>query len=44
MVGAIVLTLQHKRNVKRQNISAQIGRTREDAVELVDVQSGRGLG
>ena len=42
MVGAIVLTLQHKRNVKRQNISAQIGRTREEAVELVDVQSGRG--
>ena len=43
MVGAIVLTLQHKRDVKRQNISAQIGRTREEAVELVDVQSGRGL-
>ena len=43
MVGAIVLTLQHKRDVKRQNISAQIGRTREEAVELVEVESGRGL-
>jgi NADH-quinone oxidoreductase subunit J len=43
MVGAIVLTLQHKRDVKRQNISAQVGRTREEGVELVEVQSGRGL-
>jgi NADH-quinone oxidoreductase subunit J len=38
-----VLTLQHKRDVKRQNVSAQVGRTREEGVELVEVQSGRGL-
>ena len=43
MVGAIVLTLQHKRDAKRQNIAAQVGRTRQEAVELVEVQSGRGL-
>ena len=43
MVGAIVLTLQHKRDVKRQNIAAQVGRTREEGVELVHVESGRGL-
>jgi NADH-quinone oxidoreductase subunit J len=44
MIGAIVLTLQHKRDVKRQNVSAQVGRTREKSVELVEVESGRGLG
>ena len=43
MIGAIVLTLQHKRDVKRQNVSAQVGRTREKSVELVEVASGRGL-
>jgi NADH-quinone oxidoreductase subunit J len=44
MVGAIVLTLQHRRDVKRQSITAQVGRTREEGVELVHVDSGRGLG
>jgi len=43
MIGAIVLTLQHQRNVRRQSVSAQIARTREEAVELVDVETGRGL-
>ena len=43
MIGAIVLTLQRQRNVRRQSVSAQIARTREEAVELVDVESGRGL-
>jgi NADH-quinone oxidoreductase subunit J len=43
MIGAIVLTLQHKRDVRRQKVSAQVGRTREEAVELVEVESGRGL-
>jgi len=43
MIGAIVLTLQHKRDVKRQKVSAQVGRTREQSVELVEVASGRGL-
>ena len=43
MIGAIVLTLHHKRDVRRQSISAQVGRTREMAVEVVQVESGRGL-
>jgi len=43
MIGAIVLTLQHKQGVRRQSIAAQVGRTREMAVEVVKVESGRGL-
>jgi NADH-quinone oxidoreductase subunit J len=43
MVGAIVLTLHHKRDVKRQKIGQQVGRTRAESVELVEVESGRGL-
>jgi NADH-quinone oxidoreductase subunit J len=43
MIGAIVLTLRHKPNVKRQNISEQVARTREDAIEVVKVKSGQGL-
>src|SRR4029077_10371593 len=37
MIGAIVLTLQHKRDVRRQKVSSQVGRTREAGVELVEV-------
>jgi NADH-quinone oxidoreductase subunit J len=44
MVGAIVLTLRHKPNVKRQNISDQVARTRETSIEIVKVKSGQGLG
>jgi NADH-quinone oxidoreductase subunit J len=44
MVGAIVLTLRHKPNVKRQNIPDQVARTRETAIEVVKVQPGQGLG
>jgi NADH-quinone oxidoreductase subunit J len=43
MIGAIVLTLHHKRDVRRQSVSAQVRRTREESVELVEVESGRGL-
>jgi len=43
MIGAIVLTLRHKPNVKRQDISQQVARTREDAIEVVKVKSGQGL-
>ena len=43
MIGAIVLTLRHKPNVKRQNISEQVARTREDAIEVVKVRPGQGL-
>jgi NADH-quinone oxidoreductase subunit J len=44
MVGAIVLTLRHRPNVKRQNAADQIARTRETAIEIRKVQSGHGLG
>jgi NADH-quinone oxidoreductase subunit J len=43
MVGAIVLTLHHKRDVRRQSVAEQVGRTREKSVELVHVESRRGL-
>jgi NADH-quinone oxidoreductase subunit J len=43
MIGAIVLTLHHKKDVRRQSVAAQIGRTREKSVELVKVETGRGL-
>ncbi len=44
MIGAIVLTLRHKPNVKRQSAADQIARTRETAIEIRKVQSGQGLG
>ncbi len=43
MIGAIVLTLRHKPNVKRQNISAQVARTPETAMEVVKVKPGQGI-
>ena len=43
MIGAIVLTLHHRPNVKRQNISAQNARTRDTAIEVVKVKPGKGL-
>ena len=43
MVGAIVLTLHHRRDVKRQNIADQVARSPETAIEVVQVESGRGL-
>ena len=43
MVGAIVLTLQHKRDIKRQSVIRQVQRTHERSVEVVEVETGRGL-
>ena len=43
MIGAIVLTLHHKPQVKRQNIADQVARNRATAVEIVKVKSGQGL-
>ncbi len=43
MIGAIVLTLQHKPGVRRQNVAAQNARTRAGAIDIVKVPSGRGL-
>ena len=43
MVGAIVMTLQHKANVQRQNIAKQVARRRSTAIEIVKVKAGQGL-
>src|SRR6201987_1843809 len=43
MIGAIVLTLRHKANVKRQNINVQNARTPEIAMAMRKVASGQGL-
>ena len=43
MIGAIVLTLRHKPNVKRQDVGKQTSRKRSEATELVKVKSGQGL-
>ena len=42
MIGAIVLTLRHKPNIKRQNIADQVARTKATAIEVVKVRSGAG--
>jgi NADH-quinone oxidoreductase subunit J len=44
MIGAVVLTLRHRPGVKRQSVTAQVGRTRKQASELKDVRPGQGLG
>ncbi len=43
MIGAIVLTLHHRPNVKRQDISAQVARDPFEAVTLKDVKPGQGI-
>jgi NADH-quinone oxidoreductase subunit J len=43
MIGAIVLTLHHKPNVRRQNIADQVARTKATAIEIVKVRPGQGL-
>jgi len=44
MVGAIVLTLQHRVRVRRQNIPEQVARRPATAVQVLKVRSGEGLG
>jgi len=43
MIGAIVLTLQHKVGVRRQSIAAQVARRPATAVEVVKVASGEAI-
>ena len=43
MIGAIVLTLRHKPGVRRQSISEQVGRTPETAIEVKQVETGKGI-
>ncbi len=43
MIGAIVLTLSHRPDVKRQNVSEQVARDPKVAVTLHNVKSGEGI-
>ncbi len=43
MIGAIVLTLRHRKDVKRQNVLHQMWRDPAKAMELMDVKPGQGL-
>jgi len=43
MIGAIVLTLHHRRNVRRQSIAAQVARDPAVTMEIRKVRSGQGL-
>ncbi|HEY4343260.1 MAG TPA: NADH-quinone oxidoreductase subunit J [Parvibaculum sp.] len=43
MIGAIVLTLRHRTDIKRQVIWRQVGRKRNEGVEYKDVKPGQGL-
>lgn len=43
MIGAIVLTLRHRKDIKRQDILAQMYRDPAKAMELKDVKPGQGL-
>jgi NADH-quinone oxidoreductase subunit J len=42
MIGAIVLTLRHRADVRRQSIAAQLARRRAETIEIVKVPVGTG--
>jgi NADH-quinone oxidoreductase subunit J len=43
MIGAIVLTLRHRTDIKRQNVLAQMHRDPKAAISMVDVKPGAGI-
>ncbi|MEP3295461.1 MAG: NADH-quinone oxidoreductase subunit J [Pseudoruegeria sp.] len=43
MIGAIVLTLRHRPDIKRQNVMAQMHRDPAQAMEVINVKPGQGL-
>jgi len=43
MIGAIVLTLRHKPNVRRQVVADQVARTRAGGLRVVEIKSGEGI-
>ncbi len=43
MIGAIVLTFRQRSGLKRQSYIKQISRERNEGVDLVDVDSGKGV-
>ena len=43
MIGAIVLTFRQREGVKKQNYIKQISRERSEGVEVLEVQSNKGV-
>lgn len=43
MIGAIVLTLRHRVGVRRQSIAKQVARKASETMEIVKVETGRGV-
>ena len=43
MIGAIVLTFRQRSGVKRQSYFSQISRERSESVELIEVESNKGV-
>ena len=43
MIGAIVLTLRHRPNIRRQNFSEQNARNKATAIEIRQVRPGQGI-
>ncbi len=43
MIGAIVLTLRHRPGVKRQKAWRQVSRNPKDSIQLVKVETGKGI-
>ncbi len=43
MIGAIVLTMRHRKDVKRQNVVAQMQRDPKASIEFHDVKPGQGI-
>ena len=43
MLGAIVLTLRTRLNIKRQVIEEQVTRTTKDSIEIVDIKPNQGM-
>jgi NADH-quinone oxidoreductase subunit J len=43
MIGAIILTFRERTGVKKQDVGRQVGRRRDEAVEVVSVPTGKGI-
>ena len=43
MIGAIILTLRHRPDVRRQKIGDQVERKRDDVIEVRDITTGSGV-
>ena len=43
MIGAIVLTMKHRPNIRRQVIADQVARTPRTGVRVVEIKSGEGI-